>query len=282
MENIPDVPVPDMPSEKKANLWKYLLFTFLGTTLSIILTFGTSQLLDMRRQAKERQLTAMMVMGSIEKFASNMENVSQKMAMCDTIATYLLALPVDSLDSPECEAIHNLLFSWPLLTHDKSAESIFSNSIETWKNMGNFMFINGAGKLFAQMDAYEKMHSEFFEEKQQRIKYVKNNPDQFPGKTIDSKLLQDKVYRSMLQRYHGRADQYLYVAYHMRYVNKLNMKLMDISEEEVVEFVHKYDTSVEEIVGEEKKSSREFITPALDADSLPDIKSWLQKKKNRL
>ena len=60
------------------------------------------------------------------------------------------------------------------------------------------------------------------------------------------------------------------------------MKLMDISEEEVVEFVHKYDTSGEEIVGEEKKSSREFITPALDADSLPDIKSWLQKKKNRL
>lgn len=279
MENIPDVNVPDMPLEKKPNLWKYLLFTFLGTTLSIILTFGTSQLLDIRRQAKERHLTAMMVMGSIEKFASNMENVSQKMAMYDTIATYLLALPIDSLDSPECEAIHNLLLTWPLLAHDKSAESIFSNSIETWKNMGNFMFINGAGKLFAQMDAYEKMHSEFFEEKQERITYVKNNPDQFPGKTLDSKLLQDNVYRSMLQRYHTRANQYLYVAYHMRYVNKLMMKLMDISEEEVVEFAHRYDTSAEELVGEEKKSLWEFITPALDADSLPDIKTWMNKKK---
>lgn len=93
---------------------------------------------------------------------------------------------------------------------------------------------------------------------------------------MDSKLLQDKVYRGMLQQYHTRANQYLYVAYHMRYVNKLNMKLMDITEEEVVEFVHKYDTSAEELVGEEKKSFWEFVTPALDADSLPDIREWVK------
>lgn len=30
--------------------------------------------------------------------------------------------------------------------------------------MGNFMFINGVGKIFAQIDTYVKMHSEFFEE----------------------------------------------------------------------------------------------------------------------
>ena len=268
----PDV---QQPLESKGKFWKNLLYTVLGTTISILLTFGTSALVQQHRRAQERKLTAMMVMGTIEKFASNLENVSQKMAMCDTIATYLLAMPVDSLDSPECEALHNMLLAWPLLTHDKTAESIFSNSIETWKNMGNFIFINGVGKMFAQMDTYEKMHSEFFEEIQGRLKYVKNNPDEFPGRTIDSKLLQDKVYRTLLQRYHSRANQYLYAAYHMRYVNKFMMKLMDLSEEEVVEFAHRYDTSAEELVGEEKKSIREFITPALEADSLPDIKEWI-------
>ena len=275
MDDIPIITEASTPSNKPAKPWKYILYTILGTTLSILLTFGTSQMVAQYRRAQERKLTALMVMGNIEKFASNIENVSQKMAMYDTIATYLLAMPVDSLDSPECEALHNLLLSWPLLTHDKSAENIFSNSIETWKNMGNFMFINGVGKMFAQMDAYEKMHTEFFDEIQQRIKYVKNNPDQFPGNSIDSKLLQDKVYRSLLQRYHTRANQYLYAAYHMRYVNKFMMKLMDISEEEVVEFAHKDDASAEEIVGEKKKSLREFVTPALDVDSLPDIHTWL-------
>ena len=271
------LPPPDVqPMNAPGKFWKNLLYIVLGTTISILLTFGTSALIQQHRRAQERKLTALMVMGNIEKFASNMEDLSRRMATRDTIVTYLLAMPVDSLDSPECEAIHNLLFSWPLLTHDKTAESIFSNSIETWKNMGNFLFINGVGKMFAQMDAYEKMHAEFFEEIQERIKYVKNNPDEFPGRTIDSKLLQDKVYRAMLQRYHNRADQYLYVAYHMRYINKLNMKLMDISEEEVVEFAHKYDTSAEELVGEEKKSFREFATPALDADSLPDVREWVK------
>ena len=56
-------------SNRKTNLWKNLLYTFLGTTLSILLTFGTSQWLALKKQKEERQLTALMVMGNIEKFA---------------------------------------------------------------------------------------------------------------------------------------------------------------------------------------------------------------------
>lgn len=92
-------------------LWKNLLYTLLGTTISILLTFGTTALIQQHRKAQERKLTALSVMGNIEKFASNLEDISQTMATRDTIAIYLLTLPVDSLDSPECEAIHNLLFS---------------------------------------------------------------------------------------------------------------------------------------------------------------------------
>lgn len=43
---------------EKNNLWKNLLYAFLGTTLSILLTFGTSMLLEKNKQKEERELTA--------------------------------------------------------------------------------------------------------------------------------------------------------------------------------------------------------------------------------
>ena len=51
-------------SNKKPNLWMNLLFTFLGTTLSILLTFGSGMLVEKNKQKEERELTAMMVMGN--------------------------------------------------------------------------------------------------------------------------------------------------------------------------------------------------------------------------
>ena len=46
--------------------------TFLGTTISIVLTFGTAAWLDHRQQIKNRRQTAMMVLSNIEDFVWNM------------------------------------------------------------------------------------------------------------------------------------------------------------------------------------------------------------------
>ena len=54
-----------MAPEKKS--WvKDLLIAFAATTLSIILTFGTTIIVNRVRQKQERKLTALMVMSSIE------------------------------------------------------------------------------------------------------------------------------------------------------------------------------------------------------------------------
>ena len=115
-------------SNKKTNLWKNLLYTFLGTTLSILLTFGTSQWLALQKQKEERELTAMMVMGSIEKFASTMENFSEKMFVRDTFASYLLSIPMDSIDAPQCEPLLDRFLSLgiPLLKHALGKETLYS------------------------------------------------------------------------------------------------------------------------------------------------------------
>ena len=84
--NIPDNPKVD----KGGNLWKTLLLTFLGTTMSILLTFGSSQLVAQHRQSKDRKMTVLMVMGSVEKFAQKLDQRARQMENYDTMATYLL------------------------------------------------------------------------------------------------------------------------------------------------------------------------------------------------
>ena len=66
----------DMATEKKSPTWvKDLLVAFAATTLSIILTFGTTGVINRVKQKQERRLTALMVMSSIEQFARDLEDL---------------------------------------------------------------------------------------------------------------------------------------------------------------------------------------------------------------
>ncbi|MCR4659704.1 MAG: hypothetical protein K5650_05360 [Bacteroidales bacterium] len=278
MENL--IEVPDIPpTDDKNGFWKNLLYIVLGTTISILLTFGTSQWMAQQKQKEERHLTALMVMGNIEKFASSLENCSEKMYVRDTFATYLLGAPIDSLGLPKYgDILDDLLsVSYTLLVHDQSVEKVFSNSIDTWKNMGNFQFIEGVGKVFSQMEYWESLHNGLREEIQESINTIKKNPDAYPGKTLDEKLLRDPNFRRILQRHHIIAIQERYAADHLRYINRYHMKLMDISEEEVMEFAHRDEDNVEAVVGEPKKKINEFVTPELNIDSLPDYQTWFKQ-----
>ena len=89
MKGIPFVPKPPR-IDPNGSISRTLLLTVIGTTISIILTFGTSQLLQTHRKAKDRKMTAMMVIGNIETFAENLEQSANRMRWNDTLATFLL------------------------------------------------------------------------------------------------------------------------------------------------------------------------------------------------
>ena len=132
---------------------------FLATTLSIILTFGTTGLVEYCQRIKDRKMSAIMVLSTIENFSTTVDQLSQDMARCDSIGTWLLSLPQDSLDKiqpAEVTGILNEMLSLiDFMSHDKTAENIFGNSFETWKNMGNrnYRFIESVGESFARINA---------------------------------------------------------------------------------------------------------------------------------
>lgn len=47
------------------------------------------------------------------------------------------------------------MFQAPIIRHDQTAETIFSSNIDTWKNMGNFQFVDNVGVCFSQMNWIE-------------------------------------------------------------------------------------------------------------------------------
>ena len=259
------------------NFWKGMLRTVLGITISIILTFGTNALLVHYRQAKDRKMTAMMVMGNIETFANHLEQCANHMYWNDTLAAYLLAIPMDSLDFVDQNQLLyciNNVTAYYTLNHDKSAENIFSNSIDTWKNIGNFEFIENTGKCFADIKNIKEIYDEFLNTTDHIRSRMMQNLEDCPGNTLGSKVLHDKEYRNHLAHIHSQAEYYHYLAAYVRWKNAKSMQLMGVSEEELKHFIEERDKN--QITIGEAPEQESFRTPVINPDSLPDFKDWLK------
>ena len=260
------------------SFWKGLLRTVLGITISIILTFGTNSLIHWHRKAKDRKMTAMMVMGNIETFAKKLEQSATRMGWNDTLATYLLAIPEDSLDLVDQDQLLsciNNVTAYYSLSHDNSAERIFSNSIDTWKNLGNFEFIENVGQSFADIQNIQTIYDEFFSTTDHIRTRMMQNLDDHPGNSIASKVLHDAEYRSHLTKIHSQGEYYHYLAAYLRWRNAKNMELMDVTEEELKRFVE--EKSKKEASSQSEPEQDSFRTPRINADDLPDFKDWIKK-----
>lgn len=255
-------------------MWKNLLYVFLGTTLSILLTFGTSQLVSHHRKVQERKMTTLMVMGTIEKFAQKMDDVALELSRRDTLATYQLQIPIDSLDSPEYEYLVAIgIRTLPHINYDKTAENIFINSIGTWRRKKDFVFINKAGTSFAMMKTMEEIYANYREEFIRPWERITEDPERYPGKSIGSKCLRDKEYRETLEVLHRKASYYRYLANKMREMNAINMSIMGVSDDDVQQFMTESEDVTE--ADNNSKMLKDFLTPPLDPDSLPDFRSWI-------
>lgn len=259
------------------DFWKGLLRTVLSITISIILTFGTNALLMHHRQVKDRKMTAMMVMGNIETFATHLEQCADHMGWNDTLAAYLLAIPMDSLDFVDQDQLLfciNNVTAYYTLNHDKSAENIFSNSIDTWKNIGSFEFIENTGQCFADIKNIKEIYDEFLNTQNRIRNRMMQNLEACPGNTLGSKVLHDKEYRNHLAHIHSQTEYYHYLAAYVRWKNAKNMNLMNISEVELKRFIEERDKN-QVNVGDAPEQET-FRTPVINPDGLPDIKDWLQ------
>ena len=258
-----------MTSEKKSRPWiKDLLVAFAATTLSIILTFGTTAIINSVKQKQERRLTALMVMSNIESFSRSLEESADAWDRIDSIAVWLLRLPmvdVAKLGDEPLEDAFAEVFGAPSIMRDKTAETIFSSNIETWKNMGNFQFIDNVGGCFSQMGWIEEQYKNDVQKYRTAQARVFNDRDAFPGNSLAEKQLRNTQLRQELLQANGFKGWLRYCADYLRKMNRQNMKLIGISEEEVMEFTNARDT---EELEEEESDYADFREPFPAKDSV--------------
>ena len=246
---------------------------FLATTLSIILTFGTTGLVEYCQRVKDRKMSAIMVLSTIENFSTTVDMMAQDIARCDSIGTWLLSLPQDSLDKIQPEEVHGTLNEMlslvDYMSHDKTAENIFGNSFETWKNMGNrnYRFIESVGESFARINADESNWNEWVKEYEKTINNVLSQMQ--PGEHTLTKLLNDNGVRQKLESFHVRKYWLDYISAHNHYLNKRNLSIIGLKEEDIKAYTERRKR--EKLPDEPQPS--EFRSEQLKPDSLFTLKA---------
>jgi len=248
---------------------KDLLVAFAATTLSIILTFGTTMVVNHVKQKKERKLTALMVMSSIEQFVRDLEYIEKDTGHRDSIATWLLSIPVETLakiDDEPLEEAFRAAINLPIITHDRTAETIFSSQIDTWKNMGNFKFVENVGKCFSEMSFIEEHFNERAEDIVTTSENIIFHPDDYQGSTMVEKRLRNEQVRRQLTLPHILRGWIRFYIADLRKVNRNNMRLIGITEKEVMEYTD--DLGAADEYDDEELNLFDFDIPDIETDSL--------------
>ena len=264
---------------KGKSFWSQIGMIIIGTTISLVLTIVAAQLLERHQRAKDRKLSALMVMASIDKFANDQLESLAKMERADSVCTWLLSVPEDELEMlSELELgtlMNRALYGYQII-YDRAAENVFSSTLETWKNMGNFQFINNVEKCFDYMRSIANEWNRWSDEDEALENTIRGNPDIYPGKYKCSKLLRNPTMREAMELKHNKICYMRYNANYLLYMNKKNMEVIGISREELDKFIEESQREI--VIEDAKPNADDFYTSYLEPDSITTVAFF----KNRL
>ena len=256
---------------KRSSFLSQMGAIILGTTISLIVTIVAAQLLERNHRAKDRRLSALMVMSNIESYAQILEDAYAYMERADTVSEWLLHLPLNKVDSLNQDSLLSLMdevMYIPLIIYDKTAEGIFSNDIETWKNMGNFQFIDNVGRCFSNMHNIEKEWTAFSQEMDVARDAVLYHPEQYPGNSWCSKYLNNSDFRQILRNFHNVRCWLQNKIEKIRYYNCVNMATIGITEQELNDFIEMRE---KEIKVDREMPNDDYYAPNINPDSITTI-----------
>lgn len=193
--------------KEKNTAWKGLWKTFVATTFSILLTFGTAGIIERNKQAKEKRQIVLMLM-------YDFDNSLKQARHCDSLIQGFIETQtriVGSMDTSE-NFMEEYLFLLPSIKYTETIENIFSSNIESIHTIGNVHFV-------------EKV-SEFY---QLRRKY-KNNVDEF----VDGIVKLSGTYEDMVgfnSLHHFVLSSYLLAD--MEHLNLQCRQIMKVTDEEL-------------------------------------------------
>ena len=135
--------------KEKQFAWNDLLKTFVATTISIMLTFGTASLIDRHKQAKEKRQIVLMTM-------YDLNNSLNQARHCDSLIQEFVELQTQVFENPDVfgSSLLTLVKSVPLMNYTETIENIFSSNIETIHTLSNVYFVEKASEFYQLRKKY--------------------------------------------------------------------------------------------------------------------------------
>lgn len=144
--------------KEKNTAWKGLLKTFVATTFSILLTFGTASIIERNKQAKEKRQIVLMLM-------YDFDNSLKQARHCDSLIQGFVEAQTHSIETLDTfdNFMANYLFSLPSIKYTETIENIFSSNIESINTIGNVHFVERVSEFYRLRKKYSKNIDEFVE-----------------------------------------------------------------------------------------------------------------------
>lgn len=243
---------------------KELTLSFVGTTLSIVLTFGTAHFVDAKQNREAGRQVAMMVIHDMENSADYFSRLAREDEAIFNLTSNVLSRQ-DRLDTIP----HDTLFSFvnaitspaiSLYNYDDASEKIFVSSPEAWENIDNAAFIDAVQTFYKERrDIYAMLNSDKFfvkpitHEDYYRAVIEASDQNGNVRYSFMADLLREHIARKDVQYYISQSTRRrAYFTYYsnqfMSTANKCKF-LMGISDEELAAYVAQTERSGRKLKG---------------------------------
>ena len=224
---------------------KNFLLTLLATTFSIILTFGTTAIIDRRHKEAAKKEMVMMIIYDFDKTIEQVQYV-------DSVFRQAFKAQQDAILHPEhFNSYYSTFMTSVQLTYtefSETTEMVFSSNIETFNTLGNVNFIH-------EVSAFYNL----------RRFYQENVMDEFKNEVYGSGIAQS-------------LENLIKVSFPDHYINNLNclinlkkirnrcVQMMKVSEEELKEFSRLRSVVEDEVSEEDERIHEQAVQEFIEAE----------------
>ena len=134
----------------KSKIFQEFLLTLAATTVSIILTFGTTAIIDRKKQRAEKREMVMMIMYDMRETLAEIQR-------SDDAMNSFFETQVDVIAHPEklADSYNNLAMGLPMPSYTTTTENIFRSNIETIQTIGNILFVETVSSFYDIRSRYK-------------------------------------------------------------------------------------------------------------------------------
>lgn len=234
---------------------KTTLSGLVGTSIGILLTFGTRAIVEEYKKEKTERLAAMMVINNINEFKEKLDKSLPELERLDTLVCYFYNHPdVEKASEDSAKMLIEAAGHINMNIYDHTVADVFSSNIAMWQSISKPEFISNVGKCFSLMKAYETYDMEYSKQRFdlfcQWQKWVLEQKEPISPVQLAISYLSST---DVMQYYKNYRDFFIpmcrMAAQSLDDVNKVNMNMLGITDEDIREFKsgedfkRKYDAS---------------------------------------